>query len=120
MANQDQFDIILQGVGAWNAYRVSSTTPIGLSEAELGKADLSKADLNEVNLSKAYLSEANFRGADPGGTDLTHARLEETILGDTNLIGVRGLDFCDHLRPSTIDLRTLTKSGPLPINFLRG
>jgi hypothetical protein len=33
---------------------------------------------------------------------------------------VQGLDAGKHRGPSTIDHRTLTKSGPLPLSFLRG
>jgi hypothetical protein len=33
---------------------------------------------------------------------------------------VRGLDTCHHRAPSTIDYRTLVKSAPLPLSFLRG
>ena len=31
-----------------------------------------------------------------------------------------GLNACRHLGPSTLDHRTLLRSGPLPLSFLRG
>jgi hypothetical protein len=36
------------------------------------------------------------------------------------LTTAQGLDTCWHLGPSTLDLGTLTRSGPLPLAFLRG
>lgn len=63
------------------------------------------ADLSGANLSRANLSDAI---------------LSETILGDTNLADVIGLDSCHPVGPSTIDHRTLMKSGWLPPGFLRG
>jgi hypothetical protein len=46
--------------------------------------------------------------------------LDETIFADVNLTGVIGLETCNHHGPSIIDHRTLQKSGPLPLSFLRG
>jgi hypothetical protein len=52
--------------------------------------------------------------------NLTTARLSETVFGNTNLTDVRGLETCRHHGPSTLDHRTIAKSGPLPLVFLRG
>jgi hypothetical protein len=46
--------------------------------------------------------------------------LIKTVFGDTNLKDVQGLDACLHMGPSILDHRTLAKSGPLPLSFLRG
>jgi TIR domain-containing protein len=46
--------------------------------------------------------------------------LYETLFIDTNLTAVRGLENCITLGPSTLDHRTLAKSGPLPLTFLHG
>ena len=81
-----------------------------LGSAYLVGADLSMADLIWANLSKANLSR----------TDLSHASFDETIFGDTDLTAVRGIETCKHFGPSTLDHRTLAKSGPLPLAFLRG
>jgi len=54
------------------------------------------------------------------GADLTDVRLSETVFSDTDLTAVQGLETCVHRGPSTIDHRTLAKSGPLPLAFLRG
>jgi TIR domain-containing protein len=42
------------------------------------------------------------------------------VFASTVLTKVKGLDQCHHVGPSSIDLQTLERSGPLPIAFLRG
>jgi hypothetical protein len=46
--------------------------------------------------------------------------LVDATFGDTNLTAVRGLESCNHRGPSILDHRTLIRSGPLPLAFLRG
>jgi hypothetical protein len=116
-----------------------------LSEAFLGGATLIRADLREATLIRATLiraslSGAYLRGTDLGGaylcgtdlreaylsnanltkTDLFVAEFGETVFGNTNLTAAQGLETCRHFRPSTLDHRTLARSGPLPLAFLRG
>jgi uncharacterized protein YjbI with pentapeptide repeats len=88
---------------------------VDLMRTDLVGANFSGADLGEAHLSGTNLGGANFRGADFHQTVLT-----ETMFADTDLREVRGLETCNHRRPSTIDHRTLAKSGPLPLAFLRG
>jgi len=101
-----------------------------LIEANLSRANLGGADLTAVNLFRANLSGialsgadlrlANFSEANLCEADLSEARLSGTIIGDVDLTRTRGLDRCDHWGPSVVDFRTLSQSGNLPINFLRG
>jgi uncharacterized protein YjbI with pentapeptide repeats len=96
-----------------------------LERADLRGAALSEADLRSANLSGADLNGAellgtNLRGANLSGADLIKAQLFETFFADVDLNGVTGLEQCYHHGPSTIDHRTLEKSGPLPLAFLRG
>jgi hypothetical protein len=96
-----------------------------LSRADLSDADLIAADLSDANLFGANLSNATLVGADLSRADLrranfTKAELGETILGDVDLTSIIGLETCIHGGPSTIDHRTLQKSGSLPLAFLRG
>jgi len=111
-----------------------------LSHADLGgtrltNADLSGADLRHVNLLGAMLSGANLQNADLDGANLIEANfnqaslrfahlgytlLYETNFGNVDLTGARGLESCVHVRSSTLDHRTIARSGPLPIEFLRG
>ena len=38
----------------------------------------------------------------------------ETVFGNTKLTDAKGLDTCKHSDPSTLDHRTIAKSGRLP------
>jgi hypothetical protein len=58
--------------------------------------------------------------ADLANADLGEVRLLGTVLGNVDLSRCKGLDSCRHEGPSVIDHRTLQRSGPLPISFLRG
>jgi hypothetical protein len=133
----DQLELLLEGTDTWNKWRTENPSlrpdlvrahlgarflnratlggayPCGW--AVLGGADLSGADLRGANFSGADLSGANLSGA-----NLKGARLSKTIFGDTDLSEVQGLDSCEHDGPSTLDHRTLAKSGRLPLTFLRG
>jgi hypothetical protein len=64
--------------------------------------------------------EANLSRANLDGANLSSAVLSETYFGNTNLREVQGLDSCIHVGPSTLDHRTLSQSGNLPLAFLRG
>lgn len=101
-----------------------------LSSANLSSANLFGANLLGANFSRTNLSGANLVGADLSdtnftdawmlGADLSNASLVETVFGTTDLTDSKGLDCCKHLGPSTLDFRTLQRSGPLPLVFLRG
>src|SRR5215471_5151157 len=96
-----------------------------LTGTNLYKADLSETNLSYANLTGADLMEANLTGANLcdvalTDADLFQANLLETVFSNTDLAEVRGLETCYHLGPSTLDHRTLAKSGPLPLAFLRG
>jgi len=93
--------------------------------AVLNEADLSEANLVDVKFGDAILSDssliwANLIGADMSGCALDGAHLFETIFNNAQLKGAMGLTSCIHHGPSTLDHRTIVKSGPLPIPFLRG
>jgi TIR domain-containing protein/pentapeptide repeat protein len=91
-----------------------------LTHANLTGASLSRGNLSEASLREASLKEACFRGTDLSGANLSHVFLSETVFVDTNLTKVQGLETCEHFGPSTLDHRTLARSGPLPLAFLRG
>jgi hypothetical protein len=66
-----------------------------------------------------------MRGADLtfaklNGADLSGAIFLETAFNSVDLSGVKGLDTSVHQGPSFIDVRTLARSGPLPLPFVRG
>ena len=91
-----------------------------LHAAKLNDADLSWANLRGAGLSRVDLRGANLTGADLLGADLRGAKLFETVFSDTRMRQVQNLDTCEHSGPSTLDFRTLAKSGNLPLSFLRG
>jgi hypothetical protein len=106
-----------------------------LRGADLGSAYLSEADLSEANLFGANLTGADLIGADLtgallGGTslnrvtltsaNLSKAKLLGTVISDVDLSTCKNLDLIDHEGPSPIDIRTLQRSGQLPLVFLRG
>jgi len=150
MANKEHLRLLRQDVDVWNKWRrenpgrvdlrgadlsetILSDTDLSeawinraiLEDANLTRANLSWADLSEANLSWADLSEVNLNGAIPiranlGEADLSGAYLSETIFANVDLSQAIGLDTCGRSGPSVIDHRTLARSGPLPISFLRG
>jgi uncharacterized protein YjbI with pentapeptide repeats len=88
MANQEQLDILKQGVMVWNLWRKEHRgIQPDLSEANLSKADLSKADLGQANLNKADLSEANLEEANLKEANLNFAKLKFANLYGATLIG---------------------------------
>jgi uncharacterized protein YjbI with pentapeptide repeats len=92
-----------------------------LFRAFLMGANLKSANLQNANLSEARLLAADLSEASLGGADLSYASIGQTIFGNVELNAVKGLDDCDHHRPSTIGLNTLAKSkGLIPAAFLRG
>src|SRR5437868_1846192 len=111
MANEEHLAILRRGVEAWNAWRREHASTI----PDLVGAGLSKANLRDADLSGAYL-----RAADLHGADLSGAVLYDTVFGDADLSNCKSLATCRHIGPSIIDHRTLQRSGPLPLAFLRG
>jgi uncharacterized protein YjbI with pentapeptide repeats len=91
-----------------------------LTGANLAAARLIGADMTGANLTRARLIITNFGKAILAKATLRDAELNETIFTDVNLRGIDGLESCAHHGPSTIDYRTLAKSGKLPVEFLQG
>jgi uncharacterized protein YjbI with pentapeptide repeats len=146
MANPEHLRILKQGVKRWNQWReMNFNTLPDLSNIDLKEIHLARANLELVDFRGANLSHANFAVASLAGADLSNSNLNgaslvltnlslanlskatlrgaffgSTILGGTNLTDAKGLYSCIHLSPSTIDHRTLTKSGRLSLNFMRG
>jgi hypothetical protein len=100
MANPEHLAKLLQGVEAWNEWRENIS----------GKLNLGGANLIEANLGGANLREA----------DLREANLFETLFVDIDLSKTKGLQSCRYSGPSSLEIRTLTRSGRLPLEFLRG
>jgi len=93
---------------------------VGKCPANLRRANFSKANLISVSLDGADLRGASFEGADLNAASLHDVILLHTIFGDTNLSQASGLETCNHLGPCILDHATISKSGQLPLAFLRG
>jgi uncharacterized protein YjbI with pentapeptide repeats len=113
----------------------ANLTRANLTEAAVWGAFLTRAILTQASLARAQLIHTTFAGANLSETDLlgayflhttlvgadfSGAGLSETVFSNTDLTDVRGLETCIHLGPSVLDHRTLAKSGPLHVDFLRG
>ena len=107
MANQEQLDILKQGVEAWNQWRKEHPDV----KTDLRGADLGSADLGDANLSRADLSGVNLSGATIGWT----------IFGNVDLSGAKGLETEKYEGPSTIGIDTIYRSqGNIPEVFFKG
>jgi uncharacterized protein YjbI with pentapeptide repeats len=100
--------------------RRANLSQANLSQADLSEADLTEADLSGADLTWAELYGANLSQAKLSETNLSDAILANTILGDIDLNETVGLSDCHHGAPSNVDFRTLSRSGILPVPFLRG
>ena len=96
MANQEQLNILKQGVEVWNKWRQENIdTEINLSFSKLENLDLSYCDLSfsnldtaslkKTNLTKANLIGAGLLNVNLTGANLTEANLTETYLEKANL-----------------------------------
>jgi len=117
MANEAQVKILRQGVAVWNKWR---------EEYFFVKIDLSQADLKGAVRMGANLSAADFRGAVLSGSKLIgsnflKAVMGNTILGNSDLSQVIGLEEVVHRAPSRIAADTFALSkGRIPEVFLQG
>ena len=86
MANEEQLNIIKQGVEKWNQWREQHIDiKPDLSEADLRETNLQKANLGHANLSKARLQFSNLTGANLKETCLKKAKFQESNLQSANL-----------------------------------
>jgi hypothetical protein len=136
MADEEQVALLKQGVEVWNKWREANPDirpdlngadlfgaalrGVDLRGVDLVGAALHGANLVGVNLVDANLVGANLFGVVLHNADLSRAILYETVFVNTDLSDVKGLETCVHHGPSAIDHRTLQRSGPLPLAFLRG
>lgn len=88
MANQEQLEILKQGVEEWNEWRkLNPHVALNLSGANLRGAFLHEANLSDTDLTEADLSEANLNSADLSNAQLNFANLRGASLFYANLHG---------------------------------
>jgi hypothetical protein len=98
----------------------ANLTGADLSDAKLNLTRLHGADLTRARLSGANLLKADFTEAVLNQADFAGAYLYFTVFAYSYLAGAIGLEKVEHWGPSIIDPYTLSRSGDLPISFLRG
>ena len=101
-----------------------------LSNADLCGANLCGATLTGVDFTNADLLSANLRGSELRGVkfigtklreaDFRRAWLSAIVFVSVDLSRTKGLDTCDHRRPSSVDYRTLGRAKGVPISFWQG
>jgi TIR domain/Pentapeptide repeats (8 copies) len=98
----------------------ANLTGANLTEADLTRADLTLADLTSTGFIGANLTLANLTRANLKDADFRSSHLRETSFSVVDLSSCKSLESCNHYGPSIVDIRTLQRSGPLPLSFLRG
>jgi hypothetical protein len=112
MANQQQLDLLQQGVDAWNTWRRQhEEVQPDLRYADLSGVNLIKANLSGADLGGAYFSEADLNGAklykaDLSGAYFILASLTEAFLSEANLSGASL--FGAHLEYANLSLANLS------------
>ena len=91
MANNQQMDLLKQGIQAWNAWRAEQTQV----SVDLTGGALRGMDLEGANLSGADLKDADLRGANLNGVHLEGANFFKVIIDDADLkeANLRGVQF---------------------------
>ncbi len=91
MANEEHLGILMQGVHAWNSWRMRN--PDVIPDLSLADFDLSKTiflkdlDFFEINFNKANLRQARFIGFDLSEADFSEADLGEADFSSSTLSG---------------------------------
>lgn len=123
MANQEQLEILKQGVEVWNKWREGNPkADIDLSRAKLRKTHLSGTDLTGADLRGADLRGAELLEAVLKSADLRGANLRNAILREANLRGadIREADLTGALLIAA-DLReTVFRKAILREAYLNG
>jgi hypothetical protein len=117
MADENQLNILKQGIAAWNEWRPKEAVHV-LAAAILSGADLRGGYLIGIHLGSANLGGADLRDADLSRRNFGEALFVETDISNADRGRCKGFELSHH-GPSPIDIRTLQRSGPLPLVFLR-
>jgi uncharacterized protein YjbI with pentapeptide repeats len=109
MPNELHLKKILQGVSAWNDWRLQLTGKPDLSEVYLAGLNLDNADLSWADLSGADLHGATLRGGNLSGADLTEANL---TLADLRRADLSGASFrMTHLGGARLEGANLSRAN---------
>jgi len=111
LVNADLVNSVIQGCD----FRNVDLTNADLESSLISISRFYKASLVNANLSQSVIKWIDFQEANFLGTVFG-----ETIVSNSFLVRVRGMDKCQHVMPSTIDHITIANSAEIPIGFLRG
>ena len=78
MANQEQLEILKQGVDVWNKWRIKNRTV---------EVNLNNVDLSNTNLCNVYFAHSNLKGGNLNYTNLTNAIIRDADLEKASLVG---------------------------------
>ena len=82
MANQEQLEILKQGVEVWNKWRKENPE----AEIDFSKANFPEANLIDINFRNVNLIDANLRNANLASANLRDANLKNANLSNAKLI----------------------------------
>ena len=94
--NQEQYEILEQGVKVWNEWREGNPDiKIDLSNANLVHTNLCEVNFQNANLYSVFLIHSNLNKADLSGADLVDSSFSNASLRDANLSNakLRNADF---------------------------
>ena len=119
MANEEQLNLIKQGVEKWNQWRDQNTNiKPDLSQADLREIQLQKADLSNTNLNKAKLQFSNLTGANLKNADLSGAGMLESNLqyADLENANLEGAQFNEDALFNQTNLKGANLKGTTGLN----
>jgi uncharacterized protein YjbI with pentapeptide repeats len=88
--------------------------------ANLASAKFRNVNLKSTNFTSANLKDATFASIEISGACFDFCRLGGTVLIDTDMSQIVGLENCIHSKPSVIDRNSLIKNSNLPRPFFYG
>lgn len=104
----------------WADFRWADLIKADLSGTSLDRADFHKADMDGANLSKTKLANTNFEDANLRHSVFLKAVMAHARFINTDLADTKSLEKTYHAGPSFLDIETISKSGHIPKEFLRG
>ena len=79
-------------------------------ESKIDLTDIYTSNLSHTNFSKSHLQITTFCSSELNETDLSYAKLAGVSFMFCNLSQIKGLETTIHLKPSSIDFSTISKS----------
>lgn len=112
----DMIDSDLRGVRA-HGTKLSAVDAIACKTT---LADFTDADFTGATFGNATFSFTRLHHTKLTDTDFNNAIFDNTILADVDLSYARNLETVRHYGPSSVDVQTLLRSKPVPLDFWRG